>query len=164
MNVPAELLPYLSEFELPTGARIQRWTSSLLGREGWVLNLDRLRFVYSDGSVGQLPRYRTFQDLGFPGGDDDLKTDDDWRAVAEHERALSELLLLDLESAWELAVEHGAANRHARAGETAALRADGQTVTVIDPGVAHDRGHFCRVRLADGTEGTCRLLSLRLSD
>ena len=39
--------------------------------------------LYSDRIKGATARTRAYEQLGFPGGDDDPKSDDDWQAVAE---------------------------------------------------------------------------------
>lgn len=163
--IPDDLAEYVSEFRLPTGALIRRMTSRDHDLEGWMVDLGAHRYLYRDGSREGLPRHRAFNDLGCPGGEDDLRTDDDWKRVDQRIEQLSHLLIGSLEGAWALAREHGAANRHARLGETARVRDTDAEVTVINPGTDHGQdGQFVRVRDADGDEFTMKLMDLVLPD
>ena len=162
VDIPAELLPLVSTFELPSGAQLRRMTSD--GLDGWVVDLRFSHFLYSDGAVDGTPRSRAFEQLGFEGGEDDLHTDEDWKAFADMRAAFSAQLVLELDEALALAKRYGVANRHARDGETATLRTDGTEVTVRDAGTKHDEGHFVLVVLADGSDLVVPLRSLILAD
>ena len=167
--IPAELLAHVRSFELPTGAIIRWGVSERHGLAGWTVALDSAghRYVYADGSIDGPPRLRVYTDLGMPGGDDDLQgqPDSEWVRVAAHQERLTRQFLMPLDVAWQLAKTSGAANRHARAGETATIRSTGEPVTVTDAGTDHgERGHYIRVEHADGSQSTEPLWRLHLAD
>jgi hypothetical protein len=128
---------------------------------GWVVEVRIRRFLYADGSTEAAPRYRAFQDLGLNNGEDDLQgqSDDKWAAFAERQRYWSQLSIMDLESAWQLARKHGYTNRRAAIGETVTVRASGARGIVTD-----DSGLYAQVRLAGAeASGTYPLSALILS-
>jgi hypothetical protein len=163
-EIPVGLRPYISEFLFPSGGAIRRRRSSNYGLAGWTVELPGEQCVYPDGTIDQAPRFRAYSDLGFPGGQDDLKTDDDWRAVEELRRHLTEQLIMTLADAWALARSCGAANRRVEVGETVIVRSTADVAIVVDDG-KFDDGRYVRLRRADhDAPFTASLMDLQLAD
>jgi hypothetical protein len=170
-TLPDEVIPWITEFQLPTGVALVRRISSSYNLSGWAISVHMGLYVYADGTVGSGPRHQAYEELGFEGGDDDLKNDDDWKAVAELEERNTRLLIMDFPTALKVAKDNGYCNRAAKIGEEAVLRRSGEKVTVTHASPAKDPpfqaadGHqFIKVRMPDGEEKTEYLWSLILDD
>jgi hypothetical protein len=167
-DIPDELVPLIAEFRLPTGAIIRSMIASHHNISGWVIEImPRAQYLYADGVVRSAPRSQAYVELGFPGGEDDLKSEDDWQRVAEREAKLIKLMFMPIEQAWAVAKASGIGNRRVVVGEAVTVRSDrygipiGTKMIIIDPGSANDYG-WLRGRLPDGSEKTIKLSGLQL--
>lgn len=164
-EIPAELLPLISEFRYPTGCTLRRMIASDYNLEGWVVQMGITgMYLYSDGEVAGRPRHRAYQEMNAACGEDDFRSDADWQKAEELEEKYSRMLIHPLDDAHALARKHGAANRHVRQGETVTIRRLNTQATVINPGTEHDRGERVIVETADGRRQPWHLHALQLHD
>lgn len=160
-EIPAPLLPYIDAFLLDTKAKIRRVvTRSSDSYEGWVLDLGFERALYNDGVIAGKPAYRAYEELGFPGGEDDFQTDDDWRRHAQRERELFAMYALPLKEAYALAQQYGYTNTQVAVGEQVLVDGQSGVVTFVDGDTYSASTASVKVQLADGVEVAVALVEL----
>lgn len=157
------MLGFVSEFTLPGGEQIRRYTYDEL--EGWVVETGPTQWLYADGTVGTRPRWRACDARGLR-SEDDLQgaPDEEWAAVAAFEDQYAAEMVMSLADAWQAARAYGLCSRYARLDDRVGNRYDERIGTVINPGTDHDRGRYVRVRFDDGDERTYPLSSLVFLD
>jgi len=167
--IPSELQPFCTEFEFPTEVKIVKRSARAYDLHGWAVQINVHSYLYADGSHGEAPRYRAYEDLGLSGGEDDLqgKPDEDWKALSDKIEYYSRLLLMPLSRAFEMCQERGYTNRFARKGERVVSRITGKTGIVTKAFEGPHRnspgdGTFVTVDF-DGHEEVVPLLALQLS-